>query len=90
MNIDFGKVREIYGEDALVMCNDNLDELVKNINYLIKLGFDDYADIIERFPLAFVEEHECVKKRIDKLILSLGDNYLEKLGEDMGLWEEIL
>ena len=35
MNIDFGKIREIYGEDALVACNDNLDDLVKNINYLI-------------------------------------------------------
>lgn len=90
MNIDFGKIREIYGEDALVACNDNLDELVKNINYLIKLGFDDYGDIIERFPLAFVEDHEIVKERIDKLVTRLGDNYLDKLGEDMGLWEELL
>ena len=39
MQIDFGKIREIYGDDALIACNDNVDELVKNINYLIKLGF---------------------------------------------------
>lgn len=90
MNIDFGKIREIYGEDALVACNDNLDELVKNINYLIKLGFDDFADIIERYPLAFVEEHEIVKERIDNLIEEIGPNYLEVLGEDMGYWEELL
>ena len=90
MNIDFGKIREIYGEDALVACNENLDYLVKNINYLIKLGFDDYEDIIERFPLAFVDDHEVVKEKVDKLIGRLGDDYINILGEDMGLWEELL
>ena len=90
MNINFSKIREIYGEDALIACNENLDDLVKNINYLIKLGFDDYGDIIERFPLAFVDDHEIVKEKIDNLIGRLGDDYLDQLGEDMGLWEELL
>ncbi len=90
MNIDFHKIKEIYGEDALVACNENIDELVQNINYLIKLGFDDYEDIIERYPLAFVEDHEIVKERIDTLIGRLGVEYIELLSEDMGLWEEIL
>lgn len=90
MNIDFNKIREIYGDDALVACNENIDELVQNINYLIKLGFDDYEDIIERFPLAFVEDHEIVKEKIDELIERLGPDYLNILGEDMGYWEELL
>lgn len=90
MNIDFNKIREIYGEDALIACNENIDELVQNINYLIKLGFDDYEDIIERFPLAFVEDHEIVKEKIDELIDRLGPDYLNILGEDMGYWEELL
>lgn len=90
MNIDFNKIREIYGEDALIACNENIDELVLNINYLIKLGFDDYEDIIERFPLAFVEDHEIVKEKIDELIDRLGPDYLNILGEDMGYWEELL
>lgn len=90
MNINFGKIREIYGQDALVACNDNLDELVKNINYLIKLGFSDYEDIIERFPYAFLEEHDIVKEKIDTLISKLGMDYLNILGEDMSYWEELL
>lgn len=90
MEIDFGKIKEIYGEEALVLCRDNVDNLVKNIEYLRKLGFDDYEDIIERFPLAFVDEYELVKERIDKLIARLGVNYIEILGEDMGLWEELM
>ena len=90
MKIDFMKIKEIYGEDALIACNENIDELVKNINYLISLGFDDYEDIIERFPLAFVDEHEAVKEKVDKLIEELGDDYLNILGEDMGLWERLL
>lgn len=90
MNINFGKIREIYGQDALVACNDNLDELVKNINYLIKLGFSDYEDIIERFPYAFLEEHDIVKEKIDTLISKLGMDYLNILEEDMSYWEELL
>lgn len=90
MGIDFNKIKEIYGEDALVTCNENIDDLVQNINYLIKLGFDDYGDIIERFPLAFVEDHEIVKERIDELIERLGPDYLNILSEDMGYWEELL
>ena len=90
MNINFGKIREIYGQYALVACNDNLDELVKNINYLIKLGFSDYEDIIERFPYAFLEEHDIVKEKIDTLISKLGMDYLNILGEDMSYWEELL
>ena len=87
---DFGKIREIYGEDVLISCNDNLDDFVKNINYLISLGFDDYEDIIERFTLAFIDDHEIVKKKIDNLINRLGTDYINILGEDMGLWEELL
>lgn len=90
MKIDFMKIKEIYGEDALIACNENIDELVKNINYLISLGFDDYEDIIERYPLAFVEDHEIVKERIDDLIDRLGVDYLEILANDMGYWEELM
>ncbi len=90
MKIDFMKIKEIYGEDALIACNENIDELVKNINYLISLGFDDYEDIIERYPLAFVEDHEIVKERVDDLIDRLGPDYLEMLAEDMGYWEELM
>lgn len=90
MKIDFRKIKEIYGEDVLVACNENIDELVKNINYLIKLGFDDYEEIIERFAPAFLEDYEIVKERIDKLIERLGFDYINILSEDMGLWEELM
>ncbi len=90
MNINFDHIREIYGEDALKVCFDNIEYLAQNINYLIQLGFDNYEEIVERYPLAFVEEAEIVKQRLDKLIIRLGSNYLEILNEDMGLFEELL
>ena len=90
MNIDFNKINEIYGEDALIACNDNIDELVKNINYLIKLGFNDYEDIIERYPYAFVEDHEIVKERLDNLISRLGPDYLDILSDDVSYFEELM
>lgn len=90
MNIDFGKINEIYGEDGLETCRENVDYLVDNINYLIRLGFDYYEEIIERYPLAFVEEPSIVKKKLDNLIKRLGGEYLEILSDDMSLFEELL
>lgn len=90
MDIDFGKIRELYGEDALITCKENIDYLVENINYLIKLGFDNYVEIIERFPLAFIEDPHIVKERINKLIQRLGIEYLDILNEDVSLFEELL
>ena len=90
MNINFGKISEIYGEDILIACNENLDDLVKNIDYLIKLGFDDYEDIIERFPFLFIDDYDIVKEKIDNLIQRLGNDYLNILGDDMSIWEELL
>ena len=61
-------------------------ETMKSLNE----NFEDYEDIIERFPLAFVDDHEVVKEKIDKLIERLGSDYINILGEDMGIWEELL
>lgn len=90
MNIDFGKISELYGESGLEVCRDNVDYLVDNINYLRCLGFEDYEEIIERYPLAFIEESSIVKERLDNLIKRLGVEYLEILSEDMSLFEELL
>lgn len=90
MNIDFGKISELYGESGLEVCRDNVDYLVDNINYLRRLGFEDYEEIIERYPLAFIEEPSIVKEKLDNLIKRLGVEYLEILSEDISLFEELL
>ena len=90
MNIDFNKINEIYGEDILNFCKENIDDLVKNINYLVRLEFDDIEDIVERFPFIFLDDHESFKIKINKFIEKIGINYVGILEENMGLWEELL
>ena len=69
---------------------ENSEEVVLNINYLIKIGFEDTNDIFERYPIIFICEHKDFKKKIDRLITRLGFNYVEILENDMSLWEELL
>ncbi len=90
MNIDFGKCREIYGDEVLINCKEESTDLAKSINYLIKLGFNDWEDIIERYLIVFTDSFENVKIKIDKLIEILGTDYVEILENDMGLWEALL
>ena len=90
MDIDFNKIKEIYGFDVLNACKDNVNDLVKNINYLVKLDFDDVCDVVERFPFIFLDDHEHFKHKINKLIEKLGIDYIDILEENMGIWEELL
>lgn len=90
MNIDFDKINEIYGVDILNSCKENIDDLVKNINYLVRLDFNDVSDIVERFPFIFLDSHQQFKVKINKFIDKLGVDYIGILEENMGLWEELL
>lgn len=90
MDIDFDKIKEIYGADILNACKENVDDLVKNINYFVKLDFNDVSDIVERFPFIFLDSHEHFKVKINKFIEKLGIHYIDILEENMGLWEELL
>ena len=90
MDIDFSKIHEIYGEDILYSCQENFDELIENIKYLNKFGISDIYEIVERYPLLFLNDSKEFARKITEFIVSLGENYKYILENDMSLWEELL
>ena len=90
MNIDFKKIKEIYGNLVLDEIKNNLNEVSENIKYLIQLKINDIEDIFERYPLIFICSKKNFKNKVDKLILKVGINYIDALDNNMELWEELM
>ena len=89
MKLDLGKIREIYGDNTLYEFQDNVEELTANMNYLLKLGFENIYDIVECNPYIFITEENLFKKRVNRLITSLGIDYEDRLNNDITLWSII-
>ena len=90
MDFVFSKIEEIYGKETVIYIKDNIEEITRNINYLISLKFNDVEDLFERETLLFLYDNETFKNKIDFLIKKLGPDYIKKIEEDISLMEEIL
>lgn len=88
-SVDFDKIAEIYGEDVLEEMQKNMDEVIKNINYMYMLEFNDVEDIFEREILLFLYDHDTFKDKLNKLVYKLGLNYVEKIENDLSLLESL-
>ena len=89
MNINFNKVYEIYGEDVIELIRENVDEVKKNLGYVIRLGFSDVEDIFERYSVIFIYDNNEFVEKINKLINKLGQNYVEIIENDLSILEEL-
>lgn len=90
MNFNIEKIMEIYGDSTADLISENVDDIVDNLMYLKKLEFDDIEDIFERYVFIFVEDSKTFRKKVNKLINRLGEDYVSALEENMNIWEEML
>lgn len=81
---------EIYGESTVDLINENIDDIVDNLMYLKSLEFNDIEDIFERYVFIFVEEPKTFRRKVNKLVSKLGEDYVSILEVNMDMWEEIL
>lgn len=88
--INFNKINEIYGNDILVLVKENVNDVIKNFQYLIDLDFSDVEDIFERYVTVFICSQEEFKSKVDKLINRVGIEYVDILESNMELWEELV
>lgn len=88
-SVDFDRISEIYGEEVLREMQENMDEVIKNVNYMYMLEFNDVEDIFEREILLFLYDHDTFKDKLNKLIYKLGLNYVEKIENDLSLLESL-
>ena len=89
MQVDFNKIKEIYGEETLGLIVDNLDNVLNNLKYFESLGFTDSLDIFERSIFSFIDEPSYFKNKLNKLILNLGVDYVNIIENDISILEEL-
>lgn len=90
MNIDFNKIEKIYGKDVIESLTIYKNDVIKNIKYLMLLGFDDVIDIFERQVLFFICPNEEFVFKINGLIKKIGINYVDEIESDISLLDELL
>ena len=55
----------------------------KKLQYLNELKFDDSIGLLERCPELFINFPKDFKRKIDNLIQKLGEDYVEKIQNDV-------
>ena len=91
MTINWDKISEVHGSDVVVqLVNSENDDFFDNVLYLKELKIEEIEEIIERYFLIFLYSHDSFVEKVDNLINKLGSNYINKLGDDMTYWEELL
>ena len=89
MNINYNKIKELYGIDYLYLIKDNIEDIKLNIDYLYKLGFNDVEDIFERYTFLFIKDNDEFRLMFNKLITNLGSDYVDIIENDLGVLEEL-
>lgn len=90
MNINFDKIENIYGKDIINNIVMLKEDVINNFKYFVSLSFNDPEDIFERQVPIFVCSNDEFKKKINKLISKLGNNYIEEIENDISLLDELL
>lgn len=89
MKINYDKIKELYGIDYLYLIKDNIEDIKLNIDYLCKLGFNDVEDIFERYTCIFIKDNNEFELMFNKLITKLGNDYVEKIENELDILEEL-
>ena len=87
MNLD--KIKEIYGSNYLYEINENIEEVVHNMNFLVKRKFSNVYELLEMNPYIFLLPTDIFEEKVDNLIKELGIEYKEKIEEDMSIWSNL-
>lgn len=90
MSINILKIKELHGEEILNDIKNNIENVNKNISYLVYLNFSDVGDIVERVTPLFIDDFNNFKIKIDRLITKLGLYYVEQIEGNIGLLEDLL
>ena len=86
-NSDMMDLEEMYGSDLINKLD--MDNVNKIYDYLINKGIYYAKDIfVERLELFLLDSSEFID-RFDSLIKNIGDNYVDIIGENSSLLEEM-
>ena len=90
LNIDFERMKEIYGDEIEEIINENIDIIEKNIQFLNDLKFEDAEGIFEMYPDLFMNFPRKFEEKILRPKDQLGENYVEIIENDTSVLENII
>ena len=90
MQVNLNNIEDTYGESIVLLIKENMDYVMKNIEYLKALNFTDTEDIFERYAILFLDTPSDFKNKIDNLVKELGYNYVDIIENDLSILEQLL
>ena len=79
---------DTYGSSIKKDLIDNKETVIDNYNYLKILNVISLDEIFTRYIIMFLDED--FKKKINDLILKLGEDYIEKIEEDLSIFDRMI
>lgn len=79
---------DTYGEDIKEDILENKDIVLENYNFLQELNIISVDEIFQRYITIFLDEN--FKNKVNKLISNLGEDYVEKIEENISIFDSLL
>lgn len=79
---------DTYGEDIKEDILENKDIVLENYNFLKELNIISVDEIFQRYITIFLDEN--FKNKVNKLISNLGEDYIEKIEENISIFDSLL
>jgi|GEM_PF-1457789 hypothetical protein len=77
-----------YGKDIKEDILENKDIVLENYNFLQELNIISVDEIFQRYITIFLDED--FKNKVNKLISNLGEDYVEKIEENISIFDSLL
>lgn len=79
---------DTYGEDIKEDILKSKDIVLENYNFLQELNIISVDEIFQRYITIFLDED--FKNKVNKLISNLGEDYIEKIEENISIFDSLL
>ena len=79
---------DTYGEDIKEDILENKDIVLENYNFLQELNIISVDEIFQIYITIFL--YEDFKNKVNKLISNLGEDYIEKIEENISIFDSLL
>lgn len=91
LEVELDTIREIYGEDIVETMAHQQEDVLRNMEYLVKRNFgESVSDICNRFGILLLEDPKIFEERVNGLIADMGEDYVNLLAEDMSPWGDLM
>ena len=89
MKLNLKLIEDNFGKTVRDEIDDQIDLVLKNVEFLYKIGFRELDDIFYSFAIVFLQDEQKFQNKVLALCEKVGNNFVEILENNFDLWEEI-